>query len=147
MENRGAFMTISLAQETAVKSRADGAATMAGLVYGLYAFGFVTGITALMGLAIAIACKKHARGIAASHFAHQVDIVWRSVMLLGTAFILYLAIGIAGALTMGAALVLDLIPLAIAVFWLVWTVASLVKGVHALLRGEPVPYSARTEAS
>jgi uncharacterized membrane protein len=92
-------------------------------VYLLYLIGFLTGITALVGVIIAYVKKPTASGFLQSHFQFQVRTFWIGLLYLGVgSFLLFLYIG-------GPILL----------WWFVWTLIRTIKGLILLNDGRPIP--------
>lgn len=92
-------------------------------VYLLYLIGFLTGITALVGVIIAYVKKPTASGFLQSHFQFQVRTFWIGLLYLGVgSFLLFLYIG-------GPILL----------WWFVWTLVRTIKGLILLNDGRPIP--------
>ncbi len=92
-------------------------------VYLLFLIGFFTGITALVGVIIAYVKKPTASGILQSHFQFQVHTFWIGLLyLVAGSFLLYFFIG-------GAILL----------WWLVWTLVRVIKGLILLNDGRAIP--------
>ena len=92
------------------------------VVYILYLVGFLTGVTALVGLIIAYLERDKTDQISRSHFQFQITSFWIEL--------LYFFIGI---LTLHFA-----IGVVILFWWVIWTVIRCVKGLLALNLGEPI---------
>lgn len=92
-------------------------------VYLLYLIGFLTGITALVGVIIAYVKKPTATGFLQSHFQFQVRTFWIGLLYLGVgSFLLFLYVG-------GPILL----------WWFVWTLVRTIKGLILLNDGRPIP--------
>jgi uncharacterized membrane protein len=91
-------------------------------VYILYLFGFVTAITALVGVIIAYLQQDKTDPVCQSHFRFQITTFWIG---LGYLFVGLLTIHI----VIGAFILL---------WWVIWTLIRCVKGLLALNRGEPI---------
>jgi uncharacterized membrane protein len=91
-------------------------------VYVLYLVGFLTGITALVGVVIAYLQRDKTDRVSQSHFQFQITTFWIGLLYFFVGF-LTLHIGI-GAL--------------ILLWYVVWTVIRCVKGLLALNMGEPI---------
>jgi len=91
-------------------------------VYILYLFGFVTAVTAVIGVTIASLQIDKADELCRSHFRFQIRTFWIGLLyvLLG---VVTLHIGI-GSL--------------ILLWWIVWTLIRCVKGLLALNAAEPI---------
>jgi uncharacterized membrane protein len=93
------------------------------VVYILYLVGFLTGVTALVGLIIAYLERDKTDQISRSHFQFQITTFWIGL--------LYLIVGVItthfaiGALTL--------------IWWFVWTTIRCVKGLLVLNEGKPIP--------
>ena len=91
-------------------------------VYILYLVGFLTGITALIGLIIAYLQRDRTDQISRSHFQFQITTFWIGL--------LYLIVGaITAHFAVGALII---------VWWFVWTIIRCVKGLLALNEGRPI---------
>lgn len=95
---------------------------LALIVYVLYLLGFLTGVSAVVGLIIAWLQVERAEPVTRSHFRFQIRTFWIGL--------LYLA---AGAITLHVA-----IGALILLWWVVWTAIRCVKGLLALNAGEPI---------
>jgi uncharacterized membrane protein len=95
---------------------------LALIVYILYFVGYITGITALVGVIIAHVQADQADALLRSHYQFQIRTFWIGV--------LYVVVGI----------VLSFIVIGIFVlFWLfIWSLIRNVKGVLALNEGRPI---------
>ena len=91
-------------------------------VYILYLVGFLTGITALIGVIIASLQRDKTDRISRSHFQFQITTFWIGLLYL-----------IVGAITAHFA-----IGALIIVWWFVWTIIRCVKGLLALNEGRPI---------
>lgn len=91
-------------------------------VYILYLIGFLTGITALIGLIIAYLQRDRTDQISRSHFQFQITTFWIGLLYL-----------IVGAITAHFA-----IGALIIVWWFVWTIIRCIKGLLALNEGRPI---------
>ena len=91
-------------------------------VYILYLAGFFTGLTAVIGAAIAYMQTERADEIAQTHFRFQVK-----TFLIGLLYVFVAAVtfnvGIGGVVLL---------------WWIVWTLIRCVKGMLALNAGEPI---------
>lgn len=109
----------------------------AGLVYGLYLFGLINGLTILIGLAVAYLNLRGAGPVLRSHHVLQVRTVWIAAFWL-----------LVGGGLIYAALRLGLGPMgapAILLGWLVcgstwlWFAARSIAGLLYLMRNQPYP--------
>jgi len=91
-------------------------------VYILYLAGFLTGLTAVIGVIIAYLQRDQADPICRSHFQFQLK-----TFLIG---LLYLVLG-AVTLHVGLGALLLL-------WWIIWTLMRCIKGLLALNAGEPI---------
>ena len=88
-----------------------------------YLIGFLTGITALVRVISAYVKKPPASDFLQSHFQFQVRTFWIGLLYLGVgSFLLFLYIG-------GPILL----------WWLVWTLVRVIKGLILLNDGRPIP--------
>jgi len=111
---------------------------LANVTYGLYIAGFFTGITALIGVAIAYASRAEAGPVARSHFDWQIRIFWHCILAGLAIFVLHGVVIALGALTFGVGLVFMVIPWGIGLWWLAWTIWAIVKGLRRLARCEMI---------
>jgi uncharacterized membrane protein len=91
-------------------------------VYILYLVGFLTGITALIGVIIAYLQRDKTDQIGRSHFQFQITTFWVGLLYL-----------IVGAITAHFA-----IGALIIIWWFVWTIIRCVKGLLALNESKPI---------
>jgi uncharacterized membrane protein len=95
---------------------------LALIVYVLYLVGFLTGVSAVIGLIIATMQIERADPVSRSHFRFQVRTFWIGLLYAAVgAITLYLAIGAV-----------------ILLWWVVWTAIRCVKGLLLLNAGEPI---------
>jgi uncharacterized membrane protein len=92
-------------------------------VYILYLVGFLTGITALVGVIIAYLQRDKTDQLCRSHFQFQITTFWLGL--------LYLVVGAITAHFAIGALIL--------IWWFIWTIIRCVKGLLALNEGKPIP--------
>ena len=135
----GEIMGIESVSDNAAISGGDGGKGQANLIYILYIIGFFTGITALIGVIMAYVNRDKATGVFKSHMNFQIKIFWRGIIFTAVNTAIYSLVGLATVLTMGLGFVLTLIPIGILIWWLVWTIMAIVKGMGALGRNEPAP--------
>eukprot|EP00998_Keelungia_sp_KM082_P005888 NODE_2175_length_1121_cov_1.747485_g2157_i0.p1 GENE.NODE_2175_length_1121_cov_1.747485_g2157_i0~~NODE_2175_length_1121_cov_1.747485_g2157_i0.p1 ORF type:complete len:153 (+),score=21.16 NODE_2175_length_1121_cov_1.747485_g2157_i0:419-877(+) len=109
---------------------------LANIVYILYLVGFVTGLTALAGVVMAYMNRTTSDAVAANHFEHQIAIFWRGVIIMVINIVLYMLIGALSFMTLGIGAILYIVPLALGIYWFVWTLIRVIKGMNALGRGE-----------
>ncbi len=95
---------------------------LAMTVYILYLAGFLTGVSAVVGLIIASLQVERADPVSRSHFRFQIRTFW-----IGLAYI------VAGAITLHVG-----IGALILLWWIVWTAMRCVKGLLALNASEPI---------
>ena len=96
---------------------------MAHVVYGLYAIGYVTGITYIIGLILAYVKRSDARGTwVESHYTWQIRTFWYSLLLTVIGVLLYIII----------------IGWAILAMVAVWGIYRLVKGWIMLANRRPI---------
>jgi uncharacterized membrane protein len=95
---------------------------LALIVYVLYLLGFLTGVSAVVGLIIASLQVDRADSVSRSHFRFQVRTFWIGLVYI-VAGVITLHFGI-GAL--------------ILLWWMVWTAMRCAKGMLALNAGEPI---------
>jgi uncharacterized membrane protein len=93
------------------------------VVYILYLVGFLTGITALVGLIVAYLERDKTDQISRSHFQFQIATFWIGL--------LYLIVGVITTHFAIGALIL--------IWWFVWTTIRCVKGLLILNDGRPIP--------
>ncbi len=110
---------------------------LASLNYILLILGFLTGITALVAVALAYWRRGRSFGAARSHLDWQIRIFWHGVLAFLAIGALHAVILGLGAITFGIGLVFMVIPWGLGVLWLVWTVWAIVHGMRRLARGLP----------
>ena len=91
-------------------------------VYVLYLLGFVTAVTAVVGVIIATLQVEKADELCRTHFRFQMRTFWIGLLYVFVG-VLTFVIGI------GAVILL---------WWMVWTLIRCVKGLLALNAGEPI---------
>lgn len=97
--------------------------SMAMIVYVLYLVGFVTGLTALVGVILAhVNSGSESDPVVRSHFSYQIRTFWWGLLWM-----------IIGCITM-----FILVGYLVLLGWFVWTVYRCVKGLSALNRGEAI---------
>ncbi len=131
-------MDASRINENAVVAGKDGGRSTANLVYILYIVGFFTGITALVGVIMAHVHKADADSPWDSHLAFQVRLFVKGLIFWAVATASSVLAGVISFATLGLGLILNLIPMAIILLWVVLTIMAIVKGMRALGRGEPI---------
>lgn len=95
----------------------------ANLIYVLYLIGLFTGITALVGVIMAYLNKDEGPDFVRTHYRFQIRTFWIGfLMLVVSAFSWFFVIGIF-----------------IGLFWLVWTIVRVLKGMKYLGNGEAHP--------
>ena len=96
--------------------------TLAVIVYVLYCVGYVTAISALIGVIIAHVKVDDADPVLRSHYRFQIRTFWIGL--------LYLAIGIP--------LSLVLIGMPILAWWLLWSLIRIIKGIILVNECKPI---------
>ena len=96
--------------------------TLALVVYLLYCGGYFTGISALFGVIVAHVKVDDSDPVLRSHYRFQIRTFWIGL--------LYLSIGIP--------LSLVLIGFPLLVWWLVWSLIRIVKGIILLNEHKPI---------
>lgn len=92
-------------------------------VYVLYLIGFLTGFTALIGVIVAHVKVNEADAMSRSHFQFQIRTFWFGLI--------YLAVG--------GALSIVLIGIPILIWWMIWTLVRIIKGMILLNENRPIP--------
>jgi len=91
-------------------------------VYILYLAGFLTGITALIGVIIAYVKAPHASATLQSHFRFQINTFWSGLLYLILGWLLsYVVVGYL-----------------ILLWWFVWTLTRCIKGLIYLNEGRSI---------
>jgi uncharacterized membrane protein len=91
-------------------------------VYVLYILGFFTGITALVGVIIASVKTSSTKGLMQSHFRFQVYTFWIGLLYF----------------VAGSILLFFYVGAAIWLWWTVWTLIRVIKGLILLNDGKPI---------
>ncbi len=120
-------------------TRKDGGRGMAHLIYILYIAGFLTGVSALVGVVLAWTNRNAATAPFQSHFDWQIHIFWRGLTFLVVMVALYFLAALAGSLILGFGFILAIFFVPIGIWWFVWTILAIAKGMTALGRQEPMP--------
>jgi uncharacterized membrane protein len=95
---------------------------LALIVYILYLAGFVTGVSAVVGLIVASMQVGRADPVSRSHFRFQIRTFWIGLLYLFVGVItLHIAVGVL-----------------ILLWWVVWTAIRCVKGLLTLNAGGPI---------
>jgi uncharacterized membrane protein len=92
-------------------------------VYILYLLGFLTGITAVLGVVVAHVSERTADPDVGSHLRFQVRTFW-----IGVAYF-----------TLGWLLSYLLVGFPLLIWWFVWTLIRVVRGMLLLNDGKPIP--------
>ena len=111
---------------------------IASLNYILYILGFFTGVTAVVGVVLAYMRRGRSYGSVRSHFDWQIRIFWHCVLAFIAIGVLHAVIIGLGAITFGVGLVFLVIPWALGIAWLVWTIWAIAKGMRRLNRHLPI---------
>jgi uncharacterized membrane protein len=96
--------------------------TLALVVYVLYCVGYFTGISALIGVIIAHVKVDDTDPVLRSHYQFQIRTFWIGL--------LYLAIGIP--------LFMVLIGFPVLVWWLIWSLIRIMKGIISINEYKPI---------
>jgi uncharacterized membrane protein len=131
-------MEIANVTENTVVTGSDGGRSTANLIYILYIIGFFTGITTLVGVILAYVNRQQSVELFKSHMNFQIKIFWRGIVFMVVIFLLNVVFTAIGVATGGIGFVLELIPLGLGIWWLVWTIVSIAKGMGALGRQSPI---------
>jgi uncharacterized membrane protein len=97
---------------------------LALIVYILYCVGYFTGVTALIGVIIAHVKVDEADPVLRSHYQFQIRTFWIGL--------LYLVVG--------GVLSLVVIGLAVLLWWFIWSLARIIKGILALNERKPIAH-------
>lgn len=111
------------AEQSVADGRQANARGYAFAIYALYAIGFFTVITAVIGVIIAHVKASTAGGIWLSHFQFQIRTFWIGLLYFIAGFaLLYFFIG--------APIIL---------WWTIWTLVRIIKGAVLLHDQRPIP--------
>jgi uncharacterized membrane protein len=113
-------LAMTLSSETQRPIVSDNAFAL--IVYGLYCAGYFTAISALIGVIIAHVKVHDADPVLRSHYQFQIRTFWIGL--------LYLAIGIP--------LCMVLIGIPVLVWWLVWSLIRIIKGIISINEHKPI---------
>jgi uncharacterized membrane protein len=133
-------MDLGSVTENALVTGSDGGRGTANLVYILYLVGFLTGVTALVGVVLAYTSRERSQEPFTSHLAFQIRVFWRGVVFLVAIVILNSIVGAIGVATVGVGFVLEIIPIGVGIWWLVWAIRAILRGMGALGRREAVAF-------
>jgi uncharacterized membrane protein len=93
-------------------------------VYVLYIVGYLTGVTALIGVIIAHVKVADADPLLRSHYQFQIRTFWIGL--------LYLVVG--------SVLSLVIIGFAVLLWWFIWSLVRIIKGMLALNERKPIAF-------
>ena len=96
--------------------------TLATVVYVLYIVGYFTAITALVGVIIAHFQSKSTNSYISSHYQFQIRTFWIGL--------LYIVVG--------SILAYVIVGFAILLWWFVWSLIRIVKGLLLLNKQQPI---------
>lgn len=108
------------------------------LVYALYAAGFFTGVTAVVGVIIAHRSRRQAYGLKRAQLDWQIRMFWYGVLALTVIGAIHMMVTGLGAITGGLGLIFMVIPWGLTLAWGVLTAWAIARGVHAALLNRPV---------
>ena len=131
-------MEIAGVTENSVVTGSDGGRSVANVIYVLYIIGFFVGVTALIGVILAYVNRTSASSIFKSHMTFQIKIFSRGIIVIVLNTILYLVISALGIVSSAFSFALYIVPIGISVWWLVWTIMAIAKGMGALGRQEVI---------
>ena len=97
--------------------------TLALVIYILYIIGYFTGITALIGVIIAHIQSVSDSGYIQSHYRFQIRTFWIGL--------LYLIVG--------SVLSYVIVGIPILIWWLIWALIRIIKGILLLNKHAPIP--------
>jgi len=97
--------------------------TLALVIYILYIIGYFTGITALIGVIIAHIQSGSDNGYIQSHYRFQIRTFWIGL--------LYLIVG--------SVLSYVIVGIPILIWWLIWSLIRIIKGILLLNKHAPIP--------
>src|SRR5215467_8517484 len=111
---------MSLPSESQRPIISDG--TLAAIVYVLYCVGYFTVITALIGVIIAHIKVDDANPVLKSHYQFQIRTFWIGLLYL----------------TIGTLLSIVLIGIPILIWWFVWSLIRIIKGLIRVSEYKPI---------
>ncbi len=97
---------------------------LALIVYVLYCVGYVTGVTALIGVIIAHVKVDEADPVLRSHYQFQIRTFWIGLLYL----------------VAGAVLSMIVIGFAVILWWFIWSLVRIIKGILALNERKPITH-------
>jgi len=96
------------------------------VAYGLYLASYVFWPLAIGGLAVGYINKAQVGSVARSHYDFQISTFWKGLLFFSLMILLYVSVfGIPLAIPLG-------------IFWFVWTLVRLIRGLLAATKGWPV---------
>ena len=117
----------------------DRGRTLATVNYALFIAGFFTaGATAFVAAILAYLRRGNALPAVRSHLDWQIRIFWHWVLAAVVIFMLHWVVIGLGTITFGVGLVFLVVPWAIGVWWLVWTIWAIIRGLQRLARNQPM---------
>jgi uncharacterized membrane protein len=121
-----------------IATESDRGRTVATVNYALYIAGFFTGVTALVGVLLAYLKRGSVSPLVRSHLDWQIRIFWHCVLAGIAIFVLHWVVVGLAAITFGVGFIFMVVPWAIGVWWLVWTIWAIIKGLQRLSSGQPI---------
>ncbi len=115
-------------------SSGDGGAAMARTIYLAFIAGFFFPPIALIAVILAYVQRDPAAHYT-PHFTFQIRTFWCGLAIQVAALLLYLVLGAAAALVNGSFFNL-LVPAGLMLFWVVFTLGRIARGLRALNRGQ-----------
>ncbi|MCQ8241543.1 hypothetical protein [Rhizosaccharibacter radicis] len=112
---------------------------LATLCYVLLILAYFTaGLTGVVAAALAHLRRRAASPLARSHLDHQIRLFWVSLVVWLLIALLHALVLAFGAVTFGVGLVFMVVPWAMGVAWLCWSVWHIVAGMRRLSRSLPM---------
>ncbi|MBF0849801.1 hypothetical protein HKD27_02535 [Gluconobacter sp. R75690] len=124
----------SVTENTLVSGK-DGGRQMTNLVYVLYLVGFVLFPVAVVGVVLAYTGRDQATAPYSSHLQYQVSLFMKGLIFQAAIMVLYLLTSALTAVSFGLGAVTYILPIGIGIWWFVWTLIRIIRGMQALGRG------------
>ncbi|PYD47482.1 hypothetical protein C3920_09685 [Novacetimonas pomaceti] len=116
----------------------DGGNSMVNIVYILYLIGFFIPGTSALGIILAYINRNDSREPYTSHFQFQISIFLTGLIYSVAGLLLYLFSIAITAISGGIGAVFFVFPLLLMLWWAGWTIYSIIRGLRALGRNEPI---------
>mgnify|MGYP003362200672 CR=1 FL=1 len=112
--------------------------SMVNIIYILYLIGFFIPGTSALGIILAYINKNSSVQPYTSHFQFQITLFLKGLLYAVAGLILYLSSMVAAAVTGGIGLMMVIFPVILLLWWAVWTIYCIIRGMQAINRNQPI---------